>query len=120
MEGAVEGGAAHDAHGGFGFEVGGGAHVGDEEIEFSIAIHVTKVGSHTEPGSVRDAVTEDVGKGAVAIVFVPPIGFGKVVADVDVGVAIGIGIPPSDGEAVAVSVDTGLFGSVFERGSAVR
>ena len=118
--GAFQIGAAHDAHGGLGFEVGGGGHVGHEEIREQVIVHIAEISPHCEPRHVGHRVLDHVGEGAIAVVAVEAVGSDEIVGHVNVLPSIHVVVPPSDGESIPAANDTGGLGGVFEDGHPVR
>ena len=72
------------------------------------------VGAHREIRDVRQALVDDVGEGAVALVEVEAIGRLEIVGDVDVGPAVVVDVDPERGVALGQAPDAGLGGDIGE------
>ena len=80
--------------------MGGRGHVGDQEVDQPVVVHVAQVRAHRGKRGVRQDAVDDVGERAVAVVVVELVGNAVVVCDVKIGPAVVVVVPPGGGMAL--------------------
>ena len=95
------------------------AHVGDEKIDEAVVVEVTGVGAHREVGDVREALIDDIGEGAVAVVEVEAVGRLEIIGDIDVRPAVVIDVEPERGVALRQTPDAGRLRDIGESAVAI-
>ena len=83
--------------------VGGRGHVGDEEIDEAVVVHVARSAPIEENERVRQHAVDDVGERPVPVVVVELVGDAVVVGDVEVRPAVVVEVPPRRGVALRLA-----------------
>ena len=99
--------------------VRGRRHVGDEEVDQAVVVHVAEIRAHRGERRVRHDLSLTVGEGAVAVVVVELVGRAEVVGHVEIGPAVVVVVPPRGGMTAGFAGDAGAVGHVREGAVAV-
>ena len=96
-----------------------GRHVGDEQVDAPVVVHVAEVGAHRIVGQPGHGLAGRLRERAIAIVVIEAVGSGVVVGNVEIGPAVIVVIPPRGRVREALAADAGLIRHVGERAIAV-
>ena len=115
----LPGAAARIGHAALVLFMRGRGHVGDQEIDEPVIVHIAQIRAHRGVGRVRHHLVEDIGEGTVAVVVVELVGRCEIAAHVEVGPAVVVVIPPDSGVPLPFPEDSRPFGYIRKRAVAV-
>ncbi len=97
---------SHVAHRHLLLVVGASRHVGSHVVQMAVVVDVRHVGSHGEPGRVRQHMRSNIAESAVLVVAIQSVCPVEVIGDVEINPAVRVIIPPGRGEPVACRPDS--------------
>ena len=99
--------------------VRGRGHVGDEQVNEAVIIHIAQVGSHGRKRHVRHHLVDDVGERSIPVVVVEPVAGAEIAGHIKIGPAVVVVIPPDGGMSLGFATDSRPLGHVREGAVAV-
>ena len=92
--------------------MGGRGHVGDDEVDQSVVVHVTVIRAHGGESRVRQHASGNVGKRSIPVVMVKGVRHAVVVGNVKIRPTVVIIVPPGCRMTAGVQSDARLVGDV--------